>query len=261
MNRLRILLALFLCIVMVTGCTPRGYKIIKEDGTSYIVIDSERIEDGNSSANITEMEESTTIKFESIQEMRDDIKHGNFTDEEFKKLTYSGMRNFGKIEIPDLDNLYLPICPDNVVFNGQIYWDNGPEYGYIVSSAETDSMHIHMGIIKSESYEEARNMMATFEEDDRYEIILKIKELDRDGIAYTYTINGHRRMVSFSTISTGDADLLIKEVYIDSYSKLSSYVKIYGKQGDAYFIVYMEDYTERPTVEWLSSFGLEKFNG
>ena len=95
-------------------------------------------------------------------------------------------------------------------------------------------------------------------------IIETVETKERDATIYLHTTSaGKFKRVEY-TIVTAEGKIFVAENYrletihaTDPVSDVIPYViELHGDFGDRYFNCTMFNFTERPSVEWLSSFGL-----
>jgi hypothetical protein len=97
--------------------------------------------------------------------------------------------------------------------------------------------------------------------------VLEVEEIkDRNATEYRYTTDTAKLKTLSYTIKTDDVELIVDETYVLAYfpggdlftpsETLPLDIRIYGKDSNGFFEVYFNKLAERPSVEWLSSFGL-----
>lgn len=270
MKRLLCLLLCGLFVMGISACamnTPNGESSTQENNEMPYVILVENGEytlsfkdgyDYKGSNEGSEQELVKCVKFSSMREMVNDINTGNFTPKEMETIGSFWRNEDDKIEICDMSKLYVACYPvafsrSSVSWYGRTYTfhvaagDNGP-YGFI-------------NPMDQEEYENEVNMCKNFGEYVRAEITAVITETERNATVYEYvTGQGRECRVKYYEIDGGDKVLHIRETYaLEENSSVPSFMNIYGRMNGKCFNVYISNLLERPSVEWLSEFGLREY--
>ena len=245
-----ITLAILICVY-----SYNRYHLFIVDGRYYIIYKGQQ-ESTNPNGLI--QEEAPAIYFSSMKEMKEDILKGTFTKEELKELSRFTRDDGGAILVCNLEKLYEPTYPADL--NPTVRW-HGYYYTWIfdgdisstsfVMSFNTYPDYPHAFYLWHRSPQSYRRYNGDF-------IDSVTTTSDRNATVINYTTADNRTMQSVSyKIETGDKTLLVEERHDLTFEKY--YVDIYGQQGDKYFQVINIEPTERPSVEWLSQFGLQEY--
>lgn len=222
----------------------RGYHITYENGSFYMV-GTGPVYQENLGCNFMSIED---ITFQSFREMRMDILLGNFTDRE-RIMIDSYVRNGARFKLPDIVDPYEPTYPENctgysVSLVGEMY------YFQIDANAMAD--HISVDLNTESQWQKSVSDIQYY----LYEYPADRQE--RDAVVYHESPSqdtGIRHVIY--EINVGEKLLYVEELYDPAISDSVPYqIDIYGKDHGQYFKVSVEAPTERPTVQWLSAFGI-----
>lgn len=232
------------------------YRIMEEDENMILQFYGA---DKNNSAS-SNLQGSTFLKlptFENIADMKNRITTGNIKAEEL-----AGLRSFankqGQIKICDLNSLKNAEFPEDVVLS-HICW-RGAEYSFEFSSKWGVG---YIECITRESYEKTEFPSHTEVTLADGAAILSEELLpERNATATYYEYGGNRYTKILYTINAGDRTIHIKESY-DGWASSASVphnISFCGEAAGAYYSGWiLVNSTERPSVEWLSSFGLTPY--
>ncbi|MGM9646753.1 MAG: hypothetical protein ACI3YH_01310 [Eubacteriales bacterium] len=269
---------LFLIILFV-GCTPDNasntnqiienekYTLVWEQGKCYLSIKSpDEYAPLDSQTHNSIMLDPSIIQFDSIREMKETIANGNFSESEMIQLAnYFPKDDQGRVKVLNIDQLYCPVLPDGIA-DGGINW-RGETYSCSLSS----EIGVH-GWFSYRTYESYSNIFQNnytdfFESNELVHLVSTSNETERNATIYEFTTSlAELRKIRYC-IETNDKILYIDETYALSVNHellvpsetIPSSINIYGQMDEGYFYIYLSDFTERPSVEWLSSFGLIEY--
>ena len=273
MYKTRIILTI-LIIALLSGCsaTPplaqqlpkenpveMPYDIITENGESYIVLrdstEAEIIE------NATVCELAPIICFDSISEMLQDIKTGNFTEEELYQLKRFKTDDTGRTMICDLSKLWDGCTPDD--FDSQrIEW-GGSGYSITYYDSESELHATFDCTFTKESLDNAILEEKAWVNRDGHTMVSTSQDTERNATIYIYEYYNHMYKVKKQnkeihyTITGDNMELFVRECYNDSDVPRS--IDVFGEKNGYYFCVMLYHLQERPSVEWLSQFGVQDF--
>ena len=300
MNRFIKLFAALAVFLMLTGCTENAhpgervaqtpyYDIYEENGTRYMHLDPETfpldavISDGCVVKTVSAMIDPE-IYFCDLEEMKKDIETGHFTDEELHHI-YRRCYVFGTgdptVKIIDTAKLYEPLLPAEFQSKREsdecILWEISEGYSY---AFETQELNASFSIGQKELYASCYDQEWTRYTQDTAVNVKITQEADRD--ATVLTVNDKkalRKLVKYE-IEDEQKNLTVIEDY--RLSAVVGYelsrISLYGIEDGQYFYVNLEPQYdleatepyeekkakyefERPSVEWLSQFGLRRFEG
>ena len=241
-----------------------GYSIEKEGNDYYLVIDDvyNVYSEENNNGSVDELTiTAPSISFSSVKEMREKVLGGKLTDVQKKAMSQFSKDENGKIKILDFNNLYDAKLPSDVECK-YITW-RGEIYSFILNNEG------YIRFVEEDEYEELYQREFGIPED---KITKKEETEDRSAtVYYHYTDVAERKSIQYKLEIPGGY-LYIEEEYLLSFEladKFTSFkcsdtipqnIYVMGEVNDKYFYCYMNtmDFSERPSVEWLSSFGVEK---
>lgn len=208
----------------------------------------------------------TGITFESLADMKRTIKNNSFTRSQAAIIKTSFKKDENGIKICDPDKLYQPMNVNGlnytgVCLGGEIYaffiHFAGDLHGmFIYHSKEDFDKHFKYAYT---DYFEHGNVTITSVVDGHYGNV-PTKEY------YYTTVSGVLKEVRY-TLNVNGKTLIVNESYclqmddgIVPVSETVPYtVNIYGTDNGVNFSMFLCDFTSRPTVEWLSQFGVEEY--
>ncbi len=258
--------ALICCIacVLLIEYMSRDYDLVKKDGKSYISLRSVKEEEESNTDNAYVSTAVFGPTFSSVAEMKNNILNGNLTEQELYAIRTCYAKD-GLWEICDLDNLYDARLPDKtsikqIALRGKSY--SFTLENYIAVNCFID--HLDEADYNKAFEEEYLGFPNEFEE-----VIWEEQTEDRNAtIKYFRTGAGVFKRLEY-TLQQDDRMLYVIEEYTLSFytgSKPTSdtiprTVTVYGEENGGYYKVWVLEPIERPSVEWLTSFGLVPFEG
>ena len=203
-------------------------------------------------------------EFDTLSEMKAYIKAGDFTDSEIMTFINSGaIDTAGRLEVFNIEKLYDITAPSDLT-KEKIAWEGK----YYSISFESDQANAFVCVVNREAYDsiiEEKNQ-AAFQPD--HQILSEEQIEDRDARVVYYQSNTAKLKRYYYTLESNGNELYICEVYrlemfnrtdIPVSESVPRGIDIVGKNDDGYFHVYLSGFKERPSVEWLSSFGIEDY--
>jgi len=259
-----LLIIVLVAVLLLVFFWAKGYLLIQTFGKDYIYLD-ERYHESDLDPYISAMEIAPKIEFDSVAEMRNRILFGVFSEEELKEIGRFYMKD-GLIPIFNIAKLYEPLYPDD--FNGYtVSWEgsyytftfhspDNTRYQYFQISPGSGSYypkHIEILMDYENRYTESLNRNCTLE--------AVVSETDRNATTYYFK---RQNGVEFKEVIYQFRDhgttFTVNETYkLDKSDSVPQTVEVYGEYQGVYFTFTMRDPEERPTVEWLSQFGIKKF--
>ena len=204
------------------------------------------------------------IDFKSVSEMRNDFLTYNFTDNEILSINHLLNGNKGRINLPNLQNLYEPICPNDVIYQGKITWNGSEEYRFQVTSTFVEK--ISFVVTSRKTYEASRSRLMDYTADTHIDIIEKKQIEDRNATLYVKRSkrNGEVFCMVVYMLTKGDKTIYVEEEYGElnpdelTPNTIPSYINLYIQDGNAFASAYLQSFDYRPPAEWLFLFGLKK---
>lgn len=254
----------FLPILLLSliGCSSRQYKLVCENGNYYVKVEKNPSSKGSPTIMDVNYRPIQSIEFQSISEMREDIRKGKFTDSEYSALVSWADEN-GTVSVPNIDALLEPIYPTDAG-NYKISMQKS-DYRYTFSepaSAEYFTMNFDEDM---SAWEQQVEKLMDFENSLSKSTEVDKIESEGDGKTYYYsTSNGkEQHVVHIYTFESDGTVFYVKEQYTRTgYSqKMPKYVDVFfAKTGtDFYSHLYIAAPTERPDSEWIALFGWKEY--
>lgn len=199
-------------------------------------------------------------KFTSIKEMRQGILEGPISQYELRCLVHASSDADHSIEICDPNHLYEFTAPEEFHLK-YIIWSGNSYNCHLTSDNEWGGIDCYNKKDYSESFNKGykdflSNSLVTITE----------QRTTSDRLATVYY--GHTGVAKLKYICyelhVGDKTMYIQEEYLleieDNRSPVSSDVpssiQFWGTQNGGYFQGTFFDFTERPSIQWLSQFGI-----
>lgn len=254
----------FIVVIAITtlcSCSSLPEHLVKENGSYYLIVDE--LNSDSYSANNSSLRIAPSLRFESIEELKNDIETANFTKSELKELRRFEKDEDGKILICNLDDLYEPVFPAEYSEYTVILVGN-----YYNFRAETaaDSNSVYFQVTTQEHFERERDEILSSGDDLREATTSVVG--DRNATVYTYSAtesDGKRRTeverkrLIYSFEKDGET-FYVLESYRYSSDSTPYMITVCGPSKDKYIILYITDLQTRPSIEWLSSFGLVEYS-
>lgn len=260
-----VILVLILVLLLVENWT--GYRLNKKDGEYYIDLGN-KIVPVAALPPFKEIEDIANygIRFQSVAEMVYDISVGNFTEDELAALSFFSYRDGEEagLKAPDISNLYEPCLPSKYKsygINWSIYSSN---YSFYVLNKKQTTSLVNIIFIPEASYSFNVDELVNFESlsEERNRVILeKTYDEERNATAFVYRRGTNTREYKdiIYQIEKEDTILTVKEYYLDESLEKIKYIKIYGSCDGQYFEIMVYGIKDPPSLEWVSQFGLKKF--
>jgi hypothetical protein len=264
-----VILEAVLVLTILLGCsvekTPISkcdlpYEIIKENGISYLDLDDNssetKIEDtaGDAAGSFV----GYSISFESPGELINDIKLGNFTEDELEALNHFPTDALGRVQVCNLEKFIVPSVPSSIELK-HIFW-NGTYFMHVLRGKDNDTV-CHMKTFTYDQYEEEVDLAKNFHTRTTCKVHSVVTEEDRNATVTRFTnlLDKECKRIYY-TITVGDKTLHISENYtLGDTADVLDNVQICGSDNGEYFYYMLDSLSERPSVEWLSKFGLREY--
>lgn len=221
------------------------YTLFWENGKSYMQLVSVP-DDESSNGSFSQV--INYPEFSSVREMKQKLSMGDLTEEEIEALMVYAPDNANTIEVCDINSLYEAIYPNDITMKYIIYY--GQTYSFALDGG-------YISCLTQEAYHSKfdRDYNGTNLSDN---IVITSERTvdDRNAEELVYNYYGTEiRRVRYSN-ETSHGTQYILEIYREG---VINGVYIFGTSNGAYYGVYMHDLEERPSIEWLSSFGLREY--
>jgi hypothetical protein len=262
--------------LMLPGCGAKGeikkytteyYTVVFDDDACFLQFN----EAGIDKQAMNNCEILKYPEYSTLEEMRQGIIAGEISEYEWYCILKTAKRNEdGTIKICNVDELHECVFPINLDV-GLIEW-SGATYTYLFADGTLSG---GMTVVDEERY--VNNLDEGYKDFLEYDGIFT-EEYDTERAATIYNhVNGSggkSRYVCYE-ISTANKSILVQEVYYQrsssdakesAGSKVTleqemelSYIKLWIEEGDGYAFGTLLGLTERPSLEWLSQFGLREY--
>ena len=257
MKRILIIL-LILVIASLGGCTNRNpaYKVYKQDGKWYLEIDYAKIDDLSSLYLNAAYQQFPS----SVPEMVKTIKKGHISNEQL--MRFSNYPEDNTVEIFDLDNAPDLATPSDLTCT-YIRWENGFTYRFMFEGTQPSG---YIWFLEQDNYnflynEEFYGLYNFYS----FTTITSDRQIsDRNAREVRYTNRSGEKFKYLEYDLAGkNLNLHIKEQYELPSNYLTEpgprlkYIIICGHNGETYLYGCFSGFDERPSVEWLSAFGLK----
>lgn len=255
-----------------TPITPAPYVLKEENGKFYMYFSEEYLKSIRSGATLLPGMQITapskTLKFSTVAEMKIAFETGTFSDENLIALARRA-RN-GVVEIPDPNKLLAPDLPSGIKVEG--VWSELTYYEIAISSSyncKSDNCHCDYFIIDfdGERYEDCfENYIVNYKAGAQIVISEQsIEDRNATELVYTNSTGKYKRLLY--QIESNGRTLHIVEHYVIEHSYPGHYhylsetipanVRIFCEEDGVSWFADLEAFEERPSVEWLTSFGVK----
>lgn len=249
MKKLLFSLVPAILLSLLTGCTSNNYKLVKEEGNCYVIMNMDIADSEHS------MEPLPAIYYASLEEMIDDLQNGNFTEEELYRLSKHPRIEDGKIKIPNLDALAEPVVPDSLGEYRISHYGDAYNFNYYDEEGEIDFI---FAISQKEYYDEYIKRFVNYEAElaDRDQLVIT-QDPERNATVYTWTAFGNDCKQILYSISANETVYYVEESYDVEDSGKISQIYIWFEYHGQYVFVSKSVPDGRPSVEWITSFSVK----
>ena len=249
MKRLMTMVAAMLVLCLLTGCEKEmPYEIVKGDGAYYIVTDGK--------TDIKSPGRVPGLVFNDIKDMKYRMLNGYLSEEQLTELSLFSRDEEGRIIIPDLDNLWSITCPERLHIRSVLMKSNK----YLIE-LKADGKPGFYVIPEDKAYFDKEMEGPTFGSKIEVE---QYWDAERNAQVYLYQVadvqKGETRKVPrkkvFYTIKEGKKIFCVTEMYeLDVSETVPVDVEITFNDNGRIFHLYMPDFNELPTADWITQFG------
>lgn len=263
-----------LLAALLTGCSAGGqdsqlaptespvdlpYEIICDNGGYYLMLEDGIIKDEEVEGSFSEA--LPMIKFTSIEEMVQDIKTGNFTEDELRNLAKFPKDEDDRTVLCDLSKLYDAYAPERL--DRKIISWYGDAYDFIFEESEGESSCcMHSGFSNAKKEKGIEELIACSRVPN-FTLLSTEQVEDRNATVITFTSGNleiEERKFVYYTIKDSNKELFVRECYQLSTDTVPVIVHIYGtEKGVNFSVELIREYQERPSVEYLMSFGVREY--
>ena len=242
------------------------YELKEENGKFYILFLEEYLESkktGNvTSGASTQIAADSARIFSSVTELKNDLETGNLSETILASLSRKAKN--GVLEIPDPDKICDVVLPTGLdvvsvfwnitSYEIQLSWDSNKntEWTFITVDLEGDL------------YDTQFNKYIVNYADAASVVISDRTIEDRNAREFIYTNNSGKYKQFLYQIESDGRTLYIQEMYRleSNYDRFVSEtvpenVQILCKEDGVSWFTYFNGFEERPSIEWLTSFGVK----
>ncbi len=221
-----------------------GYSLSVVDGRNYLNFDG-----GNASYSSIK----GTVYFETVDAMVTAIRTNSLSPDQCETIRNSFPQDENGIRIVDLDHVFDAALPDELISRG-VVWE-GPSYAFEFD--DENSVLGNLRVLTKEDYETLyADQYTAFFDRAGITVLSRGNVADRNAEAVLYeSPDGTLRAIRYA-LANG---VTVVETYFapgGTSSAIPVTVELYGETDAAAFYAELYELTERPTVEWLSRFGL-----
>ncbi|MBO5052582.1 MAG: hypothetical protein J6D31_10335 [Clostridia bacterium] len=211
------------------------------------------------------------LHFSSLQDMYTKITNFQLDKYDLAQIRDTfGKDAYGRIPIADINQLYQPTTPEGFHAHESITW-KGDSFNFSYYMGDKEHYRTSFSIYPLYTYERKyASAMKKYEAGTGFDKILSTP--DRNATENWSTGKGGIFKTVIYTLSTSNKTIHVVEKYFveqtsshnsflyDAPSETVPYfIEMYGTDHAKHFWVSMYNIPERPTEEWLLSFGLEPF--
>ena len=265
----RILVLLIICstIICATACDKAPYDIIEKDGKHYISFNSDTQDKVATSDGVNYSVAIVLPQFTDIGQMKNTIEKHKLGNNELRAVQLAQGEKGDLLEICNLDNLCDVRMPQGMTLH-HVTWE-GSSYSFDLRSQNTESCYVDCEIAEEYSYFFQKYYAnSPYSKDLAYDF-REEKSYDPEGTQIFYqTGAGDFKVVKYE-IREENRILYVSEEYrltnyrgtLDTSTTVPYRIKMFTEENGAFVTVSIYEPTERPSVEWLSSFGVTPYEG
>ena len=220
------------------------YSLSVVDGRNYLNFDG-----GNASYSSIK----GTVYFETVDAMVTAIRTNSLSPDQCETIRNSFPQDENGIRIVDLDHVFDAALPDELISRG-VVWE-GPSYAFEFD--DENSVFGNLRVLTKEDYETLyADQYTAFFDRAGITVLSRGNVADRNAEAVLYeSPDGTLRAIRYA-LANG---VTVVETYFapgGTSSAIPVTVELYGETDAAAFYATLYELTERPSVEWLSQFGV-----
>lgn len=255
-----------LCIILtvllliLSGCS-KSNEVCSNDLYGIYEVDGEFIlRFHNEDINVSNPNHSGTLKapditFPSVSSMKKAILNADFSTDALDAIIRKARADDGDVVICNLNKLYDAVLPEGEKL-ARVRW---------FIDSYSFSMHTLSGSLSLATESDVKDFADLYGFDPNnpnVTIESKSTEEARNATVYEYKLNNYNEewKCVIYTQSTKDKTITVVEQYNYGTSKtVPETICFWGNCGDAFFTGKLTGFTERPSYEWVTSFGLKPY--
>jgi len=258
-------LFLLLATLLLAGCTGSGYRYVNNGDEAYISL---RIQNtiARENGDMSQSEKAPVVYFSSVEEMKEDIQLGRFSDEELNNITQFARNAEGKIIVPNTDTIPSPTFPDRFEVD-RLDWYGGSDFPAYWLKA--DGAISEVTVYTAEKITEKLDRFywnPKYGKDgiEKEEIIPNANGSIAGTVRYITNASNEKLKMVHYTFSVDKATFYVREQYLLNSEKESPYfMYIWCVSGTSNYevVIYSADNNIIPfklSIEEISQFGFKK---
>ena len=222
------------------------YTIYWEDGKCYMRF---RSVNGSDSGSAEEMERIYYPEFSSVKEMKEALSKGDLSDREIEALMLYSSSKSNIVEICDVSKFYEACLPENTSISYVIF--GGTWYQFELSNGNIAC------VVKEDYLRELERYHTGGGLSDNNEIISVENVADRNAEVTKYVYMDKTVTIVRYENELAKGSQNVMELYNDKDGLVL--INLAGECDGAYYVASILDISERPSLEWLASFGLREY--
>ena len=259
---------LFVVCVVSTSCsnevgeeTVMDYSIIDHDGEHIIVFDDISTYQKSQSSHMVVGE----LSFPSMKDFKESVTEGKLTKSQKEVMARFIKDENGNIPACDFNNLYVPKVSNDCSVNG-VSWEGGNEYDFSLSFDEGGNGFVQY-LTESRYNSIYEERYGTFFERKNINVTASERLDGNKDVTYYSTSSGDFKRVRY-TLNDNGRSLIVDRAYrlrinhdlLEASKDIPSSIEIYCVEGDVRYYIWLTDFVEDPTDDWLMQFGMERFD-
>lgn len=256
------LICILLAILLLTlsGCS-RGnevirndkYKIVEHKGEYALQLhDPAAYSSPSDSGDVLGNAPVHTIVFPSVAKLKEALESGTFSDSSLAHMRSNFAKSrIGGIKICNPFQLYEAVLPEGLSAGGVQWFGDA----YVFPLGDHGALRFtdkegHDDFAKTRDIEsgKAKILSVTTTEDRNAKVV-----------AYENLAGAPRKMVTYSHTSGGKTITVAEQYNLDESETVPYRISFWGSCDGAYFTGYMYQLDQRPSYEWVTSFGLKPY--
>ena len=199
------------------------------------------------------------IYFSTVAEMQDCIKNGKFSKEDLVGMQAYEKAENGKVAVCNVNKLYDVVLPEGFSLN-RISW-KGISYKFDLIGINGGSGYLRVGDKEDvQNYIERRSLYNAGKELATIVSNSKDAERNADVIIFKAEATGENLKYIRYTYECNGITITAQEEYnLDESETIPGWISYWGEGNGVYFTGILGGFTELPSYEWVTSFGLKPY--
>ena len=220
------------------------YSLSVVDGRNYLNFDG-----GNAASSSIK----DAVYFETVDAMVTAIRTNSLSPDQCETIRNSFPQDENGIRIVDLDHVFDAVLPDEMIIQ-DVVWE-GPSYAFEFD--DENGVFGNLRVLTKEDYETLyADQYTAFFDRAGITVLSRGNVADRNAEVVLYEAQDGTRQAIRYVLPNGVTVVETCSAPGGTPSAIPVTVELYGETDAAAFYAELYELTERPTVEWLSRFGL-----